>query len=162
MKAEDTVLKEYQLVELEKIDRDSVLLAQAEITWPIAYKAGYEQSVLDNDEWCKDGYEKGRETEREKWLEKDKLQFCERHKLYHADTCCDCMLEIGRREVVGWIDKNVCYPYPVGSFGYIKWQKQRKKWGIDMKPKLCPKCGCDVEVWESELREKHKCPEDNK
>lgn len=40
------------------------------------------------------------------------------------------MRQQGRKEVVEWIDKNVCYPYPVGSSGFIKWHKQRKKWGI--------------------------------
>ena len=36
----------------------------------------------------------------------------------------------GQRDVVEWIDKNMCCPYPVGSVGYIKWQKKRKRWGL--------------------------------
>ena len=38
MKARDTVMVEAQLLELGKWDRDSVLLAQAEITWAKAIK----------------------------------------------------------------------------------------------------------------------------
>ena len=44
MRAKDTVLEEFQLVARTKLDRDSMLLAQAETTWDIAFKAGYEQA----------------------------------------------------------------------------------------------------------------------
>ena len=43
----------------------------------------------------------------------------------------DIGVHLGRKEVVDWIDKNVCYPYPVGSSGYKKWRRQRRKWGIE-------------------------------
>ena len=137
-----TMLNEFK--EWQEVNRH-IATAQAKITWPIAYKAG-------------------QEAEREKWLEKDKLQFCERHKLYRAGTCCDCMLEIGRREMVGWIEKTMwlheCDDLEVLALWEADLIEQLAKWGIEIKPKLCPKCGCDVAVWESELREKHKCPED--
>ena len=56
MNAEDTVMDltdmgNYSL----KIAMTSILKQQAEVS----FRAGYEQSVLDNDEWIHDGYLKG-------------------------------------------------------------------------------------------------------
>lgn len=64
MEAKDTVMNQEQrnrvtspYISHDRFSLDQRLLeAQAEIS----FKAGYEQSVLDNDEWCHDGYEAGR------------------------------------------------------------------------------------------------------
>ena len=73
MKAGDTVMNDKEVEnELEKHcypspkywdEIDLVRKAQAEITWDVAFKAGYTQSVSDNDNWAREtyGYKLGRE-----------------------------------------------------------------------------------------------------
>ena len=69
-----------------------------------------------------EGYQAGRETERAK----HELSYCEKHKLYFCDCCPDCFEEIGRREVVEWVENHG------GSLDGCRpeWLAQLKEWGL--------------------------------
>lgn len=102
-----TVLKEFQLVARTGLDRDSMLLAQAESTWDIAFKAGYKQGRLDS--YIPDFAEGKRTGIREavEWLE----SFCEYPKddLSYAEGQDTTILE---------------------TLTFGEWRAKLKEWGI--------------------------------
>lgn len=131
MKAEDTVRRitdddrRYLTgPQLAKLKRDR--LAQAEIS----FNAGYEQSVLDNDNWCRDGFEKGRKVGYEQRKSEEAtvslVEMClEHHKA-------------GVREAVEWIvERYYAEPEDETFLGGIfipdcdaEWQAKLEEWRI--------------------------------
>ena len=120
---QDTVMTDEQIISLLSQDCypppkhwdeiDLTMKAQAEITWPVAFKAGGE-------------------AERKKLLEEDELFYCEEHKLYHGAICPDCFEKRGIMKVVEWLDvfERDCYCGISNHIPYEDWQAKLKEWGI--------------------------------
>ena len=111
MKAKDTIMTEDELVALPHYDRDTVLLAQAEIS----FKAGREQ---EKKEWFqKTDEEKARDNFTQQIIERSYAQ--------------------GKREVVEWVEsqrlagftliQGIGEGIPISG---SKWRAKLKKWGI--------------------------------
>jgi len=113
MEAKDTVLSYLQVsnqIPMTLLEFIAKLEAQAEITWPIAEKAGMRRGVHEiTQAILNDTLPKSKEM-------KDYLESLKQ------DGRRD-----GRREVVGWLNNYV----PMFCRDDDKWQAQLKKWGIE-------------------------------
>ncbi len=75
---------------------------------------------IEDEEWC-DAFEKGRKAGYEKRKKEIKMttvslvEMCQTHR------------EFGRKEVVDWVEKTLKPFFPSTE---MKWQEQKKEWGL--------------------------------